>query len=134
MKYLLDTNICIYIIKRKPREVIERFLALEVGDIAISSVSTSELYYGASKSQRVVENTNALNEFLMPIEVLSYNEASSVIYGEIRARLERKGQVIGAMDMMIAAHALSLNIPVVTNNVKEFERVEGLMVENWVNR
>ena len=132
MKYLIDTNICIYIIKRKPPEVIARFIDLDIGDIAISSVSTSELYYGASKSQRVEENTKALNDFLMPIKVVSYNEASSVIYGEIRATLEKQGQVIGGMDMMIAAHALSLGVPLVTNNTKEFQRVEGLTVENWV--
>ena len=134
MKYLLDTDICIFIIKQKPQEVVDRFLQLKPGDIGISTVSTSELYYGASKSQRIKENTAALNDFLLPLKVLLYNELAAVHYGDIRADLERRGQLIGPMDMMIAAHAMSLDIPLVSNNTNEFSRIKGLQLENWVDR
>ena len=134
MKYLLDTDICIYIIRKKPKEVIERFLELDPGDIGISTVSTSELYYGASKSQHIKKNTAALNDFLLPLEVLEYNELASVHYGDIRADLEHRGQLIGPMDMMIAAHALSLDIPLISNNTNEFSRVKRLKLQNWVDR
>jgi len=132
MKHLLDTDICIYLIKQKPPEVLKHFSRLSTGDIGISSVSTSELYYGASKSQRVQENTEALNDFLLPLDIMPYNEIASTFYGTLRVDLERRGQIIGMMDMMIAAHALSLDIALVTNNVREFSRVQGLQVENWV--
>lgn len=133
MNYLLDTNICIYLIKRKPPEVLQRFLQLQPGSVFISSVTTSELYYGAQKSQRVQTNLEALNNFLLPFRIVDYDESASFLYGELRADLEKRGQPIGPLDMMIAAHALSLDVPLVTNNTKEFERVKGLKLENWVN-
>jgi tRNA(fMet)-specific endonuclease VapC len=132
MNYLLDTNICIYLIKRKPPEVLQRFLQLQPGSVFISSVTTSELYYGAQKSQRVQTNLEALNNFLLPFRIVDYDESASFLYGELRADLEKCGQPIGPLDMMIAAHALSLDVPLVTNNTKEFERVRGLKLENWV--
>ena len=132
MNYLLDTNICIYLIKRKPPEVLQRFLQLQPGSVFISSVTTSELYYGAQKSQKVQTNLEALNNFLLPFRIVDYDESSSFLYGELRADLEKRGQPIGPLDMMIAAHALSLDVPLVTNNTKEFERVKGLKLENWV--
>lgn len=132
MNYLLDTNICIYLIKRKPPEVLQRFLQLQPGSVFISSVTTSELYYGAQKSQRVQTNLEALNNFLLPFRIVDYDESASFLYGELRADLEKRGQPIGLLDMMIAAHALSLDVPLVTNNTKEFERVKGLKLENWV--
>ena len=132
MNYLLDTNICIYLIKRKPPEVLQRFLQLQPGSVFISSVTTSELYYGAQKSQRVQTNLEALNNFLLPFRIVDYDESASFLYGELRADLEKRGQPIGPLDMMIAAHALSLDVPLVTNNTKEFERVKGLKLENWV--
>lgn len=132
MNYLLDTNICIYLIKRKPPEVLQRFLQLQPGSVFISSVTTSELYYGAQKSQRVQTNLEALNNFLLPFRIVDYDESASFLYGELRADLEKRGQPIGPLDMMIAAHALSLDVPLVTNNTKEFERVRGLKLENWV--
>jgi tRNA(fMet)-specific endonuclease VapC len=131
MNYLLDTNICIYLIKRKPPEVLQRFRQLQPGSIFISSVTTSELYYGAQKSQRVQTNLEALNNFLLPFRIVDYDESASFLYGELRADLEKRGQPIGPLDMMIAAHALSLDVPLVTNNTKEFERVKGLKLENW---
>ncbi len=132
MNYLLDTNICIYLIKRKPPEVLQRFLQLSPGSVFISSVTTSELYYGAQKSQRVQTNLEALNHFLLSFRIVDYDESASFLYGELRADLEKRGQPIGPLDMMIAAHALSLDVPLVTNNTKEFERVKGLKLENWV--
>ncbi len=132
MNYLLDTNICIYLIKRKPPEVLQRFRQLQPGSVFISSVTTSELYYGAQKSQRVQTNLEALNNFLLPFRIVDYDESASFLYGELRADLEKRGQPIGPLDMMIAAHALSLDMPLVTNNTKEFERVKGLKLENWV--
>jgi tRNA(fMet)-specific endonuclease VapC len=132
MNYLLDTNICIYLIKRKPPEVLQRFRQLQPGSVFISSVTTSELYYGAQKSQRVQTNLEALNNFLLPFRIVDYDESASFLYGELRADLEKRGQQIEPLDMMIAAHALSLDMPLVTNNTKEFERVKGLKLENWV--
>ena len=132
MNYLLDTNICIYLIKRKPPEVLQRFRQLQPGSVFISSVTTSELYYGAQKSQRVQTNLEALSNFLLPFRIVDYDESASFLYGELRADLEKRGQPIGPLDMMIAAHALSLDVPLVTNNTKEFERVKGLKLENWV--
>lgn len=132
MNYLLDTNICIYLIKRKPPEVLQRFRQLQPGSVFISSVTTSELYYGAQKSQRVQTNLEALNNFLLPFRIVDYDESASFLYGELRADLEKRGQPIGPLDMMIAAHALSLDVPLVTNNTKEFERVKGLKLDNWV--
>ena len=132
MNYLLDTNICIYLIKRKPPEVLQRFLQLSPGSVFISSVTTSELYCGAQKSQRVQTNLEALNHFLLSFRIVDYDESASFLYGELRADLEKRGQPIGPLDMMIAAHALSLDVPLVTNNTKEFERVKGLKLESWV--
>lgn len=130
-RLMLDTNICIYIIKNKPKTVREKLQEHEVGDIVLSSITVSELYYGAYKSRHVEKNLLALEHFLRPFDILEYDMQSSVEYGKIRAALEKKGQVIGGMDMMIAAHAKSEDTVLVTNNTKEFERVENLRLENW---
>lgn len=132
MIYMLDTNICIYIIKQKPKEVIDKFKKMKENDICISSITYSELIYGAEKSSNVKKNLLALTMFLSNIEILPYDENASSEYGLIRAELEKDGKPIGPLDMLIAAHAKSLNIKLVTNNVKEFERVKGLKIENWV--
>lgn len=131
-KIMLDTNICIYLIKNKPMEVREKFNAFDVGEICVSSVTVSELYYGVSKSTMPEKNEHALRLFLTPLNIVEYGESSAIAYGKIRADLEARGQVIGALDMMIAAHALSLGVTLVTNNTHEFERVRGLVLENWV--
>ena len=132
MIYMLDTNICIYIIKQKPKEVIDHLKKIKNSDLCISSITYSELLYGVEKSSNVTKNLLALTMFLTNIEIISYDENASAQYGLIRAELERNGKPIGPLDMLIAAHAKSLKITLVTNNVKEFERVNGLKVENWV--
>ena len=130
---LLDTNICIYIIKRKPAEVLHHFQQYHPGDIGISSITLAELQYGVAKSQAQTRNAEALSEFLIPFEILPFGESATQAYGFIRTLLERRGNIIGAMDLLIAAHAVSLDAVLVTNNVKEFERVPDLKIENWVN-
>ncbi len=115
-----------------PQEVIQKCRSVGVGNIYISSITTSELCYGVNKSQKVRENTKRLEEFLNPFTIISYGENASLCYGKIRANLERKGNIIGSLDMLIAAHALSEDLTLVTNNTKEFSRIETLKVENWV--
>ena len=132
MKYMLDTNICIYIIKKKPEEVIKRFLKMKPDSIAISSITVSELYYGVAKSSKPNEKTIALEQFILPLTVINYNKEDSISYGKLRAKLEQKGKLIGAMDMLIAAQVLNRDLILVTNNEREFKKVEGLSVENWV--
>jgi len=131
VRYLLDTNICIYIIKRRPKEVLRRFREVETGDIGISSVTLSELYFGAAKSAFPKENRLALESFVMPLGIQAYDAPAAAAYGEVRADLERKGTPIGSMDLLIAAHAISLRAVLVTNNTREFRRVRGLSVDNW---
>lgn len=128
---MLDTNICIYIIKQKPPEVLKRFLSYQVGDITISAVTLAELRYGVAKSLYRAKNTKALDEFILPLEVLPFDEEATKSYGEIRAALEKAGAPIGSMDLMIAAHAVSLGMTLVTNNTKEFNRVSKLKVVDW---
>lgn len=132
MEYILDTNICIYIIKKKPIEVFNRFLNLPIGCVGISSITFAELQYGVSKSLNSEKNKEALDLFLTPIEIVNFDENAAIEYGKIRTLLERKGFLIGSLDMLIAAHVKSMGIILVTNNQKEFERVEGLKIENWV--
>ncbi len=134
MKYLLDTNVCIYIIRHKPAWVREKFKSLPAESVGVSSVTSSELYYGVFKSRNVSQNRQALVEFLSPLMVAPYEGTAALHYGELRATLERSGNVIGALDMLIAAHALSLGLTLVTNNVGEFQRVAGLRIENWAEK
>jgi len=132
MKAMLDTNICIYIIKRHPQAVLDRFSAFPVGDIGISSITLAELEYGAAKSAQPKKNREALEEFVSPLDVAGFDRDAAEVYGRIRAALERKGLPIGATNMLIVAHALSLGAKLVTNNETEFRQVSGLCVENWV--
>lgn len=131
MNYLLDTNICIYIIKQKPAIVLDRFKELPLGSVAISTITLAELEYGIRKSANPDKNSEALNQFLVPLDITAFDYDATIAYGKIRADLERKGTPIGPLDTLIAAHALSLNITLVTNNEKEFNRIEGLKIENW---
>ena len=131
MKLLLDTNICIYIIKQQPASVLKHFLEYQIGDIGISSITLSELRYGVAKSQHQDKNSKALDLFITPLEVVPFDDAAALAYGGIRATLEKAGTPIGSMDMLIAAHAVALGIPLVTNNTREFERVPGLEVVDW---
>ena len=133
MNYLIDTNICIYIMNRRPKGVIERFKTFQPGDIGISAVTASELRYGAAKSARPEENASRLNAFFAPFAILAYDDAAAGAYGDLRALLEKQGQTIGPLDMLIAAHALSLNATLVTNNENEFRRIKNLNVENWAS-
>lgn len=132
MKYLLDTNICIYIIKKKPESIIKIFSKIKLGDVAISAITIAELYFGLAKSSKPNENTIALQEFLQPLVTLDFNSDDAVVYGRIRAELEANGQMIGAMDLLIAAIALSRELILVTNNEKEFSRINDLKLENWI--
>ncbi len=131
MKFMLDTNICIYMIKQKPVKVLKRFTQYSPGDILISSVTIAELRYGVEKSLYVQQNHDALSGFIVPLEIAVFDEKAAEEYGKVRAQLEKKGQPIGSMDMLIGAHALSLGVALVTNNTKEFRRINGLKVENW---
>jgi tRNA(fMet)-specific endonuclease VapC len=131
MKYMLDTNICIYIIKRKPKAVLERFLKTDLSRIGISSITLSELTYGVHKSARPEQNQIALAQFLAPLEICSYGDEAAHYYGGLRAHLEKKGTPIGSLDMLIAAHALSIPCSLITNNTKEFMRIPDLKLENW---
>ena len=132
MKLMLDTNICIYIIKQQPVSVLKRFLDYQIGDIGISSITLSELRYGVAKSTHRDKNSKALAEFITPLEVVSFDEDAAHAYGDIRATLEKAGTPIGAMDMLIAAHAVSLGITLVTNNTREFARIPRLNVIDWI--
>ena len=131
MKYMLDTNICIYIIKRKPEVVLERFFRTEIAQIGVSSITLSELMYGVSKSSKPEQNHIALLQFMAPLEILPYGDDAAQYYGDIRVHLERQGTPIGSLDMLIAAHALSASCTLITNNEKEFIRVPNLKTENW---
>lgn len=131
MKYLIDTNICIYIMNNHPDNIINRFKQLELGDIGVSTVSISELQYGVSKSRHREENQIRLEEFLAPLEICPYDKTAASAYGDIRCHLEKIGKLIGPLDMLIAAQALGHGWALVTNNEDEFKRVKGLKVQNW---
>ncbi len=129
--YLLDTNILIYIIKNKPASALQRFSKLNPSDIVTSSIVISELMFGAVKSQVSNKSRLAIDQITSTLSVLPYGNEASLHYAEIRAALEKKGAPIGAMDLLIAAHARSLSYTLITNNVREFKRVPELNVENW---
>ena len=127
---LLDTNTCIYIINNRPPKVLDRFNAYKAGEIGISSIAASELAYGVAKSGSI-KNRKALDMFLAPLQILPCDSQCLWFYADLRASLEKKGLSIGPMDSLIAAHALSINGTLVTNNLKEFSRVPQLKLENW---
>jgi tRNA(fMet)-specific endonuclease VapC len=131
MRILLDTNICIYIIKKNPVSVQKHFEKHRVGDIGISSITLSELNYGVSKSACRERNASALAEFILPLEVAPFDEEAASVYGSLRAELEKAGKPIGPMDMLIAAHAIALGLPLVTNNSREFSRMPALTILDW---
>ena len=133
MRYLLDTNICIYIIKQKPLEVLQRFNIYQIGDIGVSTITVAELEFGVQKSQFPAKNQQALSQFLLPLKIVDFDRAAATEYGNIREILEKQGTPMGSLDTLIAAHALSLQLTLITNNVKEFSRVANLQLENWVN-
>jgi tRNA(fMet)-specific endonuclease VapC len=132
LKYLLDTNIVIYVIKHRPPEVREVFNRHH-GRMAISSITTAELLHGAEKSSDVPRNLAVVEDFCSRLEVLPYGLKAAGHYGSIRAALERRGQPIGVNDLHIAAHARSEGLTLVSNNLREFERIDGLLTENWIS-
>lgn len=132
LRYLLDTNIVIYVLKRRPIEVLSVFNQ-NASRMAISAITLSELYHGAEKSSKVGENLAAIEDFCSRLDVLPYGSKAAQHYGAIRAGLEKLGQPIGVNDLHIAAHARSEGLIMVTNNVGEFARVPALEVENWVD-
>ena len=131
LKYLLDTNIVIYVLKRRPKEVLEIFNRNAIR-MAISSITLSELIYEAEKSSNVDKNLEAIEEFVSHLDVLPYDAKASQHYGQIKAALEKRGEIIGENDIHIAAHAISQGLILVTNNLREFKRVPNLALENWV--
>lgn len=132
IKYMLDTNIVTYVLNRKPLDVLDTF-NLHAGQMSISSITLSELFHGAEKSAKTEQNLHRIEDFCSRLEVLAYDDIASSHYGNIRATLEQKGETIGVNDLHIAGHARSLGFTLVTNNIKEFERVDGLRLENWIN-
>ena len=130
LRYLLDTNICIYVIKARPPSMLEIFNR-HAGHIAISAITLSELLHGVEKSAAPERNLAAVENFCSRLDVLPYGPKASLHYGQIRAALERRGTPIGVNDLHIAAHARSEGLTLVSNNLREFERVEGLLLENW---
>lgn len=131
MRYMLDTNICIYVIKHDPEKVFRKLQKIDPEDVCISSITYAELAYGVEKSAQPERNRLALSMLLSNIEIVSFDDVAADEYGHIRAGLEKQGTPIGPLDMMIAAHGLALGCTVVTNNVKEFSRVKGLKIVNW---
>lgn len=131
MKVLLDTDICIYAINRRQPGPLERLRAYALGEVGISVITYAELRYGVENSARAEENLQRLEQFLLPLEVAPLDIEAGRIYGRVRAQLRREGRLIGANDLFIAAHALSLGATLVTHNVREFERIEGLRLERW---
>jgi len=131
MRFMLDTNTCVDVIRRRNDQVLRRMQRLRPDDLCVSSVTLSELEYGAAKSSDPQRNRLALAEFMAPLSVLPYDDGASPVYGRVRVELERAGTPIGPLDTMIAAHALSLGLILVTDNEREFRRVSGLKVQNW---
>lgn len=133
MKVMLDTNTCIAIIKRKPPQVLRRFNAYRVGEIGISSITLAELEFGVAKGQHQEKNQEALDEFILPLEIAGFDNEAARVYGRVRAMLENKGTPIGTLDTMIGTHALALGVTLVTNNTREFSRIKGLTVVDWLD-
>ena len=132
MKYYLDTNICVYYIKGKYPKLLEKLLSKHPNDIKIPAIVKAELIYGAQKSERKERNEEVIREFLLPFEIIAFGDKQSEIYGKIRADLEKKGEIIGPNDLLIASIVLSEDGILVTNNEKELKKVKELKIENWV--
>jgi tRNA(fMet)-specific endonuclease VapC len=131
LQYMLDTNICIYVIKNRPAELREQFDRL-AEQICISTITLAELYFGVEKSNRRIHNLQAVEQFVARLEALPFSAEAAAHYGQLRAELERAGEPAGPHDMLIGAHARSAGLIIVTNDLREFERIPGLRVENWV--
>ena len=132
MRFMLDTDSCIALIKRKPAKTLRRITSLAAGEAGISAVTLAELRFGVAKSAERERNNQALDEFLLPLEVADFDEAAADSYGKVRAALEAAGTPIGPLDTLIGAHALSLGVILVTHNTREFRRLPALAVEDWL--
>ncbi|GAB4545650.1 MAG: type II toxin-antitoxin system VapC family toxin [Anaerolineales bacterium] len=132
MRYMLDTNICVALIRKKSKKLTQKIVSQPSGIIGLSVVTVAELMYGTQKSVQPKENRIALEQFLLPFEVAEFGLPASREYGILRAYLEKSGNIIGSMDMLIGAHALSLDVVLVTNNTKEFKRIPHLKIEDWM--
>jgi tRNA(fMet)-specific endonuclease VapC len=131
MKYLLDTNICVLLIRQKSPHVLTKLTSHAITDVSISAITVAELQYGVQKSTKPTQNQQALNQFLIPLTILPFDDGAAIHYGRIRVYLEAQGLPIGALDTLIAAQAIHHNLTLVTNNVREFSRVPGLTIEDW---
>ncbi len=132
MKLLLDTDTCIHLIRHQPPEMLRRIKRYSPGDIGISSITLGELAFGVAKNEQRERNKEALEEFTMPLEIVPFDDAAARIYGTLRADLERAGTMVGALDTLIGAHALCLGVTLVTHNTREFSRIAGLRLADWV--
>ena len=129
---LLDTNICIYILKNKPVEVLEKFKKFDIGELKLTSITVAELYFGAYNSSYLERNISVIERFLIPFEIVNFDEKAAMEYGKIKVKLRKESNIIGELDMQIASIAISNNLILVTNNIKEFARIENLDFENWI--
>jgi tRNA(fMet)-specific endonuclease VapC len=134
VKYLLDTNTCIYIVNKKPPSAVNHIQSKQPDEVVISTITIAELEYGVYRSKHVDQNRIALLEFLVPFLILDFDQSAAAVYGSVRASLEQKGIPIGPMDLLLASQALSQHLILVTNNEREFRRVEGLQTENWARK
>jgi len=132
MRFMLDTNSCIALIKRKPAGMLGKLTSLSPGEAGLSAITLAELRYGVAKSAEKERNSRALDEFLLPFESADFDEPAANAYAELRAALEKSGKSIGPLDTLIGAHALSLGAVLVTHNTREFRRIKGLAVEDWL--
>ncbi len=132
MKYLLDTNTCIYVINKKSKTILNKLLEIEISEMVISSITVAELFFGVEKSSKKEENLTSLNNFLLPFGILNFDSSDSVTYAKIRTELQKAGTPIGPMDLLIASQAISKDLILVSNNTREFQRVQNLKLENWV--
>ena len=132
MRFMLDTDSCIALIKRKPATMLHKITSFAPGEVGLSAVALAELRYGVAKSTQKETNSRALDEFLLPLEIADFDETAADAYGEVRATLEKAGTPVGPLDTQIAAHALSLGAVLVTHNTREFRRIPGLAVEDWL--
>lgn len=132
MKYLLDTNTCIYVINKKSKTILNKLSKIEISEMVISSITVAELFFGVEKSSKKEENLTSLNNFLLPFGILNFDSSDSVTYAKIRTELQKAGTPIGPMDLLIASQAISKDLILVSNNTREFQRVQNLKLENWV--
>ena len=134
MKLLLDTDVCIHLIKARSEAILARLAGYEVGDVGLSSITVAELYFGVANSEHADRNREALQQFLLPFTISPFGHKAAITYGRVRADLQRAGQPIGPLDTLVGAHALALGVALATGNVREFSHIQGLEVQRWGGR